>query len=127
MLYKYICNQNLCIFVNRNDGELVSFCEASSPFKNTICDASDVAPCIAILFVIVDHFPFESIWRLWLKGVNNIQLYFHAKYPDRVSSWVKEHLVTSFQFRPTWGSLELSQVMVYMLNEVVFFSKVAKL
>jgi hypothetical protein len=47
-----------------------------------------------------------------------VRFLIHAKHPERVQSpWVKERLV-SFQLRPGWGSLELTEVMVRMLSEV---------
>lgn len=104
---------------------------------------------LGILLIIIDQFPNEVLWRLWLEqgGVTDasastnssnheepstpgtsagpgsvrprVQVWFHAKHPDRVTSaWVRERLVTSFQYRPEWGSLELTKVMVHLLHEV---------
>jgi hypothetical protein len=52
-----------------------------------------------------------------------VRFLIHAKQPDRVkSAWVRERLV-SFHLRPNWGSLELTEVMVRMLDEVnAYFS-----
>lgn len=49
---------------------------------------------------------------------SRVRFLIHAKQPDRVkSAWVRERLV-SFHLRPNWGSLELTEVMVRMLDEV---------
>lgn len=48
-----------------------------------------------------------------------VRFLIHAKYPEKVQSpWVRERLV-SFQLRPGWGSVELTEVMVRMLSEVI--------
>ena len=104
---------------------------------------------LGILFIIIDDFPNEILWRIWLEhgiatclnpsyysidengsniagsvaGNENeadvVRVWFHAKYPDRVKSeWVRQRLVSSFHFKPEWGSVELTKVMVHMLNEV---------
>ena len=45
-----------------------------------------------------------------------VQIWIHAKHPERVTSaWVQQRLVTGFQMRPSWGSIELTEVMVHML------------
>jgi hypothetical protein len=52
-----------------------------------------------------------------------VRIWIHAKFPDRVRSpWVRERLVKSFQLKPTWGSLELTDVMLRMLEEVSKFT-----
>jgi hypothetical protein len=114
------------------------------------------APCcdvhnVGILFIIIDAFPNELLWRVWLEqgglhdtpsdnkqtdanavgaertdtdsditaALPGVRCWFHAKYPERVTSpWVRERLVTSFQYKPEWGSLELTKVMVHLLHEV---------
>lgn len=49
---------------------------------------------------------------------SRVRFLIHAKQPDRVkSAWVRERLV-SFHLKPNWGSLELTEVMVRMLDEV---------
>lgn len=73
---------------------------------------------LGILFIIIDEFPNEAIWRLWLQKNSNVVIFFHAKYPERVKShWVRAHLVKSFHILATWGSLELTKVMINLLNE----------
>eukprot|EP00596_Hydrurales_sp_CCMP1899_P008339 CAMPEP_0119047336 /NCGR_PEP_ID=MMETSP1177-20130426/52643_1 /TAXON_ID=2985 /ORGANISM="Ochromonas sp, Strain CCMP1899" /LENGTH=679 /DNA_ID=CAMNT_0007021835 /DNA_START=254 /DNA_END=2289 /DNA_ORIENTATION=+ len=48
-----------------------------------------------------------------------IRFLIHAKHPERIkSAWVKERLV-NFHLKPGWGSLELTEVMVKMLQEAV--------
>ena len=72
---------------------------------------------LAILFLIIDDFPHEAIWRTWLhktQSMNNtndddsslsslsprVKIYFHAKYPDKVTSpWVRQHLLKE-SFKP---------------------------
>jgi hypothetical protein len=100
---------------------------------------------LGILFIIIDDFPNEPLWRLWLEhgGVSDtpasvkdttvdtdnsavgpvaepiVRCWFHAKNPSNVrSAWVRERLVTSFQLRPEWGSIDLTKVMAHMLHEV---------
>lgn len=47
-----------------------------------------------------------------------VRFLIHAKFPDRVKSgWVRDRLV-SFHLKPGWGSLELTEVMIRMLDEV---------
>ncbi len=84
---------------------------------------------LGILMIIIDDFPNEAIWRLWLEEFNagsvernslpRVQFWFHAKYPDRITSaWVRSRLVTSFHYTPEWGSVEITKAMVGMLHEV---------
>jgi hypothetical protein len=69
------------------------------------CDSVDpqsqMQSSVAILFLIIDEFPNEVLWRVWINqtaGISRTKIYFHAKYPDRVqSSWVRDHLV-GFRF-----------------------------
>ena len=50
---------------------------------------------LAILVLIIDEFPHEALWRLWLQRGSvhergRVRFLFHAKFPDRVRSpWVK--------------------------------------
>lgn len=80
---------------------------------------------LTLMFIIIDDLPFECIWRTWLRATTNatqnfVRVIIHAKYPDRVQSpWVKAHLCKSFQLKPEWGSLELTDVMFRLLNEAV--------
>ncbi len=92
---------------------------------------SSIEKNIGILFIIVDSFPNEAVWRLWLetstngKSKDSVQVWFHAKYPNRVkSSWVRDRLVRNFHLQPEWGSLELTKTMVYMLKEVSKYSAI---
>lgn len=51
-------------------------------------------------------------------SISPVRFLIHAKFPDRVKSgWVRDRLV-SFHLKPGWGSLELTEVMVRMLDEV---------
>jgi hypothetical protein len=99
------------------------------------------------LFIIIDDFPNEILWRLWAgqhlssfekeegEGERDksrdsatdtyqgspVRFWFHAKYPDRVqSAWVRRRLVRGFHLQPSWGSVEITRVMVEMLHEVRF-------
>ena len=77
-------------------------------------------PALAVLLIIIDDLPFEDIWRSWTehgKEHASIQFWVHAKTPEKVrSSWVRRHLL-SHSFRPTWGSVKLTQAMHYLLKE----------
>eukprot|EP01038_Epipyxis_sp_PR26KG_P013398 gene13398-17966_t len=105
--------------------DVVSGCETSEKYK------------LGILFIIVDSLPNELLWRIWLdeyslsnidvskhdKVKDNIRIWIHAKEPHKIQSeWVKERLVKTFHLRPEWGSLELSKVMLYMLEEAMIDS-----
>ena len=77
---------------------------------------------LCVLFIIIDDFQLENVWRLWLESVDksDIVVYFHAKYPERVrSTWVKQRLVQNFHYSPTWGSVDIAKVMLFMLKEVI--------
>ena len=77
------------------------------------------------MFIIIDSFPHEAVWRSWLEMASSasrdkVRILIHAKFPDRVTSpWVKRHLCKTFQLSPSWGSLELTDVMVRLLEEAV--------
>eukprot|EP01041_Mallomonas_annulata_P006685 gene6685-13543_t len=79
---------------------------------------------LGLLFIIIDDFPHELIWRSWLKcgaevGIPPVRIWVHAKYPEKVTSpWVRKHLV-HFHFVPEWGSIEITKVMIKMLEEAV--------
>jgi hypothetical protein len=99
---------------------------------------------LGVLIIIVDDLPHEALWRLWLEhGINDlksshrnsttksteqidvneanlpVRIWIHAKFPDRIRSpWVRSKLVRTFQMKPDWGSVELTEVMVRMLEEV---------
>ena len=80
---------------------------------------------LGLLFIIIDKLPFESIWRMWLEECSEsrkgrVRIWIHAKFPQRVTSpWVRQHLVKTFQLKPEWGSLELTDVMVRILKEAI--------
>lgn len=77
---------------------------------------------IALLFIIIDTLPLESIWRHWIDTsscASRVQIYIHAKYPERVrSDWVKQHLVP-FTYRPAWASVEIAKAMIKLLEYVI--------
>lgn len=84
---------------------------------------------LGILLIIIDELPHEAIWRVWLecgyhsyellkKGIPSVKFWIHAKFPERVrSSWVRKRLVKDFHLKPSWGSVELTEVMIRMLIE----------
>lgn len=78
---------------------------------------------IALLFIIIDDLIHEAIWRLWIEASSpalrdKVCIFIHAKFPDRVRSpWVTRHLVR-FNIKATWGSVELTKVMINLLHEV---------
>lgn len=87
-------------------------------------ESDEVSPSLeernlGILFIIVDDFPNEILWRLWINDSRNVRCWFHAKYPDKIrSSWVRERLVNSFHLHPQWASIELTKTMLGLLVEV---------
>jgi len=69
-------------------------------------ESNDCSNAISLLFIIIDDFPNEYIWRLWLEECNapfsidsrpssqKVTIHIHAKYPQNVKSkWVKDRLV----------------------------------
>ena len=47
-----------------------------------------------------------------------VRFFIHAKYPDRVrSKWVRDRLVP-FNIRAGWGTVELTEIMIKLLDEV---------
>jgi len=90
--------------------------------------------CLGLLFIIIDDFPHESIWRAWLSNCNNsdsnsnneknsesckVKILIHAKHPEKVTSpWVRDKLVRSFQYKPVWGSIDITRVMIGLMQEV---------
>ncbi len=76
---------------------------------------------IAFLFIIVDKFPHEAVWRRWLEAVP-CHVYFHCKKPEAIESqWVRERLIASpggdiITYRPDWGSVELVRAMLALLR-----------
>jgi len=108
---------------------------------------------LGILIIIVDSLPHEILWRLWLdhythhhhhhhhtpptvpssssssglmhqQHPSTVHIWIHAKHPERITSpWIQQRLVTDFQLRPSWGSVELTEVMIHMLvNKSIFLS-----
>jgi hypothetical protein len=99
----------------------------SSSIRDIVVQTSEQINNLGILFIIQDCFPNELLWRTWLSSFSEdndvssssprVKIWFHAKDPSKLSTWVRERLV-SFKWFPTWGSLELTKVMVGMLYEV---------
>ena len=111
-------------------------CQSKSKSDNIEISTSSVG----ILIMIIDDFPHEKIWRKWLDTTNNsnistsisninsinsinsndsIKILIHAKNPENVTSkWVKERLVKTFQYKPQWGSSDLTRVMIGLMKEV---------
>ena len=81
-------------------------------------NSDNEGPQVAILFCIIDEFPNELIWRMWLRGYESkYQFYFHAKYPERVRSpFVRERLL-GVSYRPNWGTYEIVKAMLALLEE----------
>jgi len=80
---------------------------------------------VAVLFIIVDKFPHENIWREWLEAksaiaaATRIRVLIHAKFPEKVTSdWVRARLVTSFHYTPEWGHSDLVRVMLGLMKEI---------
>jgi hypothetical protein len=97
--------------------------DIATPSTTTIAaPKNEEKKTLGLLFIIVDDFPNEPLWRLWLEQINTnsdyaISVWFHAKYPNRVnSSWVRQRLVRSFQLQPEWGSLTLTKVCILSIS-----------
>jgi hypothetical protein len=80
---------------------------------------------VALLFLIIDDFPYEHIWLKWAENNPKIQFFFHAKNEDLVRSpFVKSRLVRrrgDFP-APEWGTINLTKAMVHLLNNAGQFS-----
>ena len=76
---------------------------------------------LGLLFIIIDDLPHELLWRVWFNLLENeqrVKIFIHAKYPEKVlSPWVRSHLV-DFHFIPSWGSIEITKVMISLLRKV---------
>jgi len=100
---------------------LTTYMTSRHPEEYTI--ASPV-PKVALLFIIIDDLPLEHIWHDWLansgqQNGRNVEVFFHAKFPERVrSKWVQDRLIRS-NLRPSWGSIELSKAMYYLLEDAL--------
>lgn len=101
-------------------------CASSEKFdSNTTTNSFAESPgCIGIMFLIIDKFPHEDIWKLWLANKTtsneNIRILIHAKYPENIESpWVLQHLVTSFHYVPEWGSSDITRVMLGLMKEML--------
>jgi Core-2/I-Branching enzyme len=76
---------------------------------------------LAILFLIIDEFPHEDIWREWASHGQDliVSFYIHAKHPENVTNpWVKKRLV-KHSFCPAWGSVDLTKAMLELLKVAV--------
>jgi hypothetical protein len=94
----------------------------STPHHTELIPQSPVLK-VALLFIIIDDLPLENIWHEWMRGPNrqNVEIFIHAKYPERVRSrWVQDRLIRS-NLRPAWGSIELSKAMYYLLEDALQF------
>lgn len=78
---------------------------------------------LVIMFIIIDEFPLETVWREWIGARKDIICIFHAKIPYKVSSeWVRSRLSNHPRASPSppvWGSLELTQTMYYLLRYAI--------
>lgn len=106
--------------------------------KTTTTIATTTKSCnkLAVLFLIIDDFPHEAIWRTWLNKTNSydadnstsssslssstrVKIYIHAKYPEKVTSpWVRQHLL-KHSFKPNWGSVEITKAMISLLRQAI--------
>ena len=80
---------------------------------------------LTLMFIIIDEMDHELLWRSWLASASaacrsRIRILIHAKYPHRViSPWIRTRLCRNFQLKPSWGSIELTEVMVRLLKESI--------
>lgn len=73
---------------------------------------------IALLFLVIDDLPYEVIWRRWISH-HHVDVFIHAKYPDRIiSPWVRKHLVPS-NLQPNWGSVEIVQAELLLMENAL--------
>lgn len=88
---------------------------------------------IAMLMIVVDDVPHETIWREWARGVDidagdfhsdssesSVKFLIHGKELGAITSpWVRSRLAKTFHLQPTWGSVELTDVMIRLLHEAL--------
>lgn len=106
------------VHVPSSKQQLTTYMATRQPEEYIVQSAT---PKVALLFIIIDDLPLENIWRDWLTGPNsdNVEIFIHAKYPERVRSrWVQDRLIRS-DLRPSWGSIELSKAMYYLLEDAL--------
>lgn len=99
-----------------------TFPSSSRTSSETALNSDVNAQTLGLLFIIIDDFPNELLWRTWLQQFaptqpQQVKLWFHAKHPERTSPFVRARLVRSFQLRPEWGSIELTKTMLLLLHE----------
>jgi hypothetical protein len=86
--------------------------------KPNAAAAAGDKPAIAVLLIVIDSVPFEDMWRAWAehgKDCARVDFFIHAKHPERVQSeWARRRLVPK-SFRPTWGSVQITMAMHYLL------------
>lgn len=87
--------------------------DASEHVSSADCQPGE----LALLMLIIDDLPYEEIWRRWIRKQKfSVNVYIHAKFPERVRSpWVREHLVPS-DLCPEWGSLEIVEAELLLLD-----------
>ena len=61
----------------------------------------------------------KNISRVTLSYVNVSNYVSYCKWYPSVSNAYIVYLVKSFHLTPEWGSVEITKVMMYMLNEVI--------
>lgn len=70
--------------------ETAAQADSATAVHETAAAGDGDIPKVCILFIIIDAFPHELLWRLWLRGQEDkFVIYIHAKHPERVDSkWV---------------------------------------
>jgi hypothetical protein len=105
------------IYVGRHKALLEEYVSAPTSYRRSTLSTP---PRVALLFIILDEFPLEAVWRAWAGDRSDVVFIFHAKTPKKVTSeWVRARLVNHARKSPAppqWGSLELAQVMCYLLR-----------
>lgn len=85
-------------------------------------------PVVALLFLIIDDFPYEHIWLKWAENNPNVLFFFHAKNEELVKSqFVKSRLVSrEGKFpAPNWGTINLTKAMFLLLNKAIITQKIS--
>jgi hypothetical protein len=90
---------------------------------------------LALLVITIDELPYEHIWKAFCEDAPNdvyISVVAHAKFPDKVSPWLRQRLLVhppklgrgnSFldpeflTHKPNWGSVEITRAMLDLLED----------
>ena len=82
---------------------------------------SEEHPKIAFCFLTVGDVHKPHIWATFLKGKENLyNIYVHPKYPDRIKSFLKNHIIPSYDHVSTkWGDISLVRATLKLFKNAL--------